>query len=111
MIFTVPIVGKILAGFAASELGAAPAAQATDPQNASGAADAVDFAKAVDDLQAHCPTTVPPTTVARLDAVEARLDATWRSMLSIQVALANFESKLDDAQRDRLDQMNFVAER
>jgi LTXXQ motif family protein len=69
------------------------------------------FAKAVDDLQAHCPTTVPPGTVARLDAVEARLDATWRSVLSIQVALANFESRLDDTQRDRLDQMNFVAER
>jgi hypothetical protein len=50
MIFTVPIVGKILAGFAASEVGAAPTAQAADPQNASGAADAVDFAKAVDDL-------------------------------------------------------------
>ena len=68
------------------------------------------FAKAVDDLEAHCPTTVPPTAVARLDAIEARLDATWRSVLSIQVALANFESKLDDAQRDRLDQMNFVAQ-
>ena len=54
---------------------------------------------------------VRPDTVARLDAVEARLDATWRSVLSIQVALANFESKLDDAQRDRLDQTNFVAER
>jgi hypothetical protein len=54
---------------------------------------------------------VPPDAVARLDAVEARLDATWRSVLSIQVALANFESKLDDAQRDRLDQTNFVAER
>ena len=50
MIFTVPIVGKILAGFAASELAAAPAAQATDAQKTSGAADSVDFAKAVDDL-------------------------------------------------------------
>lgn len=69
------------------------------------------FAKAVDDLEAHCPTTAPPTAVARLDAIEARLDATWRSVLSIQVALANFESKLDDAQRDRFDQMNFVAAR
>ncbi len=69
------------------------------------------FAKAVDDLQAHCPTTVPSTAVARLDAVEARLDATWRSVLSSQVALANFESKLDDAQRDRFNRMNFVAER
>jgi LTXXQ motif family protein len=69
------------------------------------------FTKAVDDLQAHCPATVPPDSVARLDAIEARLDATWRSVLSIQVALANFESKLDDAQRDRFDQMNFIAER
>ena len=69
------------------------------------------FAKAVDDLDAHCPTTVPPTALARLDAIEARLDATWRSVLSIQVALANFETKLDDAQRDRFDQMNFAAAR
>jgi hypothetical protein len=69
------------------------------------------FAKAVDDLDAHCPTTVPPDAVARLDAVEARLDATWRSLLSIQVALANFEGKLDDAQRDRFNQINFIAER
>jgi hypothetical protein len=67
------------------------------------------FGKAVDDLQAHCPTTVPPTAVARLDAIEARLDATWRSVLSIQVALANFEAKLDDAQKIRFDQMNFAA--
>jgi LTXXQ motif family protein len=69
------------------------------------------FAKAVDDLQAHCPTAAPPSAVARLDAIEARLDATWRSVLSIQVALANFETKLDDAQRSRFEQMDFVAAR
>lgn len=85
--------------------------QPTEAQRAALADVKSAFAKAVDDLQAHCPTAVPPDTVARLDAVEARLDATWRSVLSIQVALANFESKLDDAQRDRLDQTNFVAER
>ena len=67
------------------------------------------FAKADDDLQAHCPTTVAPTAVGRLDAIEARLDATWRSVLSTQVALANFETKLDDAQRNRFEQMNFAA--
>ncbi|MFZ3357440.1 MAG: Spy/CpxP family protein refolding chaperone [Xanthobacteraceae bacterium] len=67
------------------------------------------FGKADDDLEAHCPTTVPPTAVGRLDAIEARLDATWRSVLSIQVALANFEMKLDDAQKGRFDQMNFAA--
>ncbi len=67
------------------------------------------FGKAVDDLEAHCPTTAPPAAVARLDAIEVRLDATWRSVLSIQVALANFEAKLDDAQKARFDQMNFAA--
>jgi hypothetical protein len=69
------------------------------------------FGKAADDLDAHCPTAIPATAVARLEAVEARLDATWRSVLSIQVALANFEDKLDDAQRDRLEQMNFASAR
>ncbi len=85
--------------------------QPTDAQRPALADVKAAFAKAVDDLQAHCPTTVPPAAIARLDAIEARLDATWRSVLSIQVALSNFESKLDDAQRGRLDQMNFVAER
>lgn len=69
------------------------------------------FGKAADDLEAHCPATVSPTAVGRLEAIEARLDATWRSILSIQVALANFESKLDDAQKGRFDQMNFAAAR
>jgi hypothetical protein len=67
------------------------------------------FAKAVDDLQAHCPAATSPSAVARLDAIEARLDATWRSVLSVQVALANFETKLDDAQRGRFEQMDFAA--
>ncbi len=69
------------------------------------------FTKAADDLETHCPTTLASTAVARLEAAEARLDATWRSILSTQVALANFQTKLDEAQKDRLDHMNFVAER
>ena len=69
------------------------------------------FTKAAGDLEAHCPTTLAPTAVGRLEAIEARLDATWRSILSTQVALANFQSKLDEAQKSRLDQMNFVAAR
>ena len=69
------------------------------------------FTKAASDLVAHCSTTLSPTPVGRLEALEARLDATWRSILSTQVALANFESKLDEAQKGRLDQMNFIAER
>jgi hypothetical protein len=67
------------------------------------------FAKAVGDLQAHCPTSVPATAVARLEAIEARLDATWRSELAIQVALANFENKLSDDQKKSFDTLNFAA--
>ncbi len=52
---------------------------------------------------------MPRTALGRLETIEARLDATWRSELSIQVALANFETKLSDEQKDRFDQMNFAA--
>ncbi len=83
--------------------------QPTDAQRPAVADVKQAFGKAIDDLEAHCPTTAPPTAVGRLDAIEARLDATWRSVLSIQVALANFETKLDDAQKGRFDQMNFAA--
>jgi hypothetical protein len=68
------------------------------------------FGKAASDLEAHCLTSVPRTAAGRLETIEARLDATWRSELSIQVALANFETKLSDAQKDRFDQMNFAAQ-
>ena len=85
--------------------------QPTDAQRSDLANVREAFGKTVDDLQAHCPAAVPPTAVARLDAIEARLDATWRSVLSIQVALANFEAKLDDAQKDHFNQMNFAAAR
>jgi hypothetical protein len=42
--------------------------------------------------------------------VEARLDATWRAVLSIQVALGNFQSKLSDDQKGRFDTMNLAAQ-
>ncbi len=67
------------------------------------------FGKAASDLQAHCPTAVPPTALGRLESIESRLDATWRSELAIQVALANFETKLSDEQQKSFDGMNFAA--
>jgi hypothetical protein len=67
------------------------------------------FEKAARDLETHCPTSVPQSTVARLEAIEARLDATWRAILSIQVALANFETKLSDEQKQRFNAMTFAA--
>lgn len=68
------------------------------------------FEKAARDLETHCPTSVPQSAVARLEAIEARLDATWRAILSIQVALANFETKLSEEQKQRFDAMTFAVQ-
>jgi hypothetical protein len=68
------------------------------------------FEKAARDLETHCPTSVPQSPLSRLETIEARLDATWRAILSIQVALANFETKLSDEQKQRFDAMNFAAQ-
>jgi hypothetical protein len=65
--------------------------------------------KAASDLEAHCPTSVPPTALGRLENIQARLDSTWRAALAIQVALANFETKLSDEQKNRFDTMDFAA--
>ncbi|HEX4409921.1 MAG TPA: Spy/CpxP family protein refolding chaperone [Xanthobacteraceae bacterium] len=67
------------------------------------------FSQAANDLQAHCPTSMPATPFGRLEAIEARLDATWRSVLSIQVALSNFETKLSAEQKDRFETINFAS--
>jgi protein tyrosine phosphatase (PTP) superfamily phosphohydrolase (DUF442 family) len=68
------------------------------------------FDEAARDLEAHCPTTTPATALSRLDTIQARLDSTWRATLAIQVALANFEAQLDDAQKLRLDTLNLAAQ-
>jgi hypothetical protein len=67
------------------------------------------FNDAARDLETHCPTTIPASALNRLDMIQARLDSTWRATLSIQVALANFETELNDAQKIRFDAMNLAA--
>jgi LTXXQ motif family protein len=67
------------------------------------------FDDAAHDLETHCPTTIPASALNRLDTIQARLDSTWRATLSIQVALANFQAELNDAQKVRFDTMNFAA--
>src|SRR6516162_3385334 len=67
------------------------------------------FDDAARDLETHCSPTIPATALNRLDTIQARLDSTWRATLSIQVALANFEAQLDDAQKLRFDAMSFAA--
>ncbi len=67
------------------------------------------FHNAAGELDANCPVSLPADPLARLEAAEARLDATWRALVSIQVALANLEQKLTDDQRARLNATDFVA--
>ena len=52
-------------------------------------------------LQASCPATMPPTPVARLDAVEVRLDAMVQAAKDVRPALAAFYATLSDAQKAR----------
>jgi hypothetical protein len=66
------------------------------------------FGRAARDLQVHCPTSIPQSAVARLEAIEARLDATWRAILSIQVALYDFENNLTDEQKSRFKTTTFA---
>jgi hypothetical protein len=67
------------------------------------------FRSAASELDANCPSSLPPDPLARLGATEARLDATWRAVLAIQSALANFETTLSDEQRTRFDATDFAA--
>jgi LTXXQ motif family protein len=64
---------------------------------------------AAGELDANCPLSLPPDPLARLEAIEARLDATWRALVSIQTALADFETKLSAEQRVRFDATDFAA--
>jgi hypothetical protein len=67
------------------------------------------FRSAANELDANCPLSLPGDPLARLEAIEARLDATWRALVSIQTALADFETKLSAEQRVRFDATDFAA--
>ena len=67
------------------------------------------FRNAAGELDANCPLSLLPDPLARLEAIEARLDATWRALVSIQTALADFETKLSAEQRVRFDATDFAA--
>lgn len=67
------------------------------------------FVSAASDLDAHCPKSAPALPLARLEAMGARLDSSWRALLAMQVALAGFESQLSDAQRSRLAALTVTA--
>ena len=85
------------------------AVQPTDDQRS--ALDEVkqSFTQAASELEAHCPTSVPPTALGRLQAIQARLDATYHAILSIQVGLAGFQKHLSDEQKTRFDGTDFAS--
>jgi hypothetical protein len=65
--------------------------------------------KAASDLDAQCRMPLQATPLARLDAMQARLDAEWYALLTVQVALANLENGLSDDQRVRFNALKFAA--
>jgi LTXXQ motif family protein len=67
------------------------------------------FVSAATDLDAHCPKSAPALPLSRLEAMETRLDSSWRALLAMQVALAGFENQLSDQQRSRLDAIAVTA--
>ena len=67
------------------------------------------FRNAANELDANCLAALPADPLARLESTEARLDATWRALVSIQTALADFETKLSAEQRVRFDATDFAA--
>lgn len=85
------------------------AVQPTDAQRPALAAVADAFKRAADALDSDCNVATPPTALDRLEAIETRLDATWRAVLTIQVALANFQSDLSDEQKSRFNAMEIAA--
>ena len=60
---------------------------------------------AASDLQASCPTQMPRTPVARLDAVATRLKAMADAMTSLRPKLENFYASLSDEQKANFNTM------
>jgi hypothetical protein len=64
------------------------------------------MSRANETIQSSCPTTVPLTPIARLDAAEQRLDATIHAMDVIRAPLERFYNSLSDEQKQQLNAMN-----
>ena len=85
------------------------AVEPTDAQRPALAVVGDAFNRAAAALDADCSTATPPTALGRLEALETRLDATWRAVLTIQVALANFQGELNDEQIGRFNALEIAA--
>lgn len=69
------------------------------------------FNRAESDLDADCPGVVSRTALGRLEATEARLDAAWRAVQTIQVALADFQKTLSDEQNAKFNSLQLASVR
>jgi hypothetical protein len=87
------------------------AVQPTDAQRKALAKVEDAFNRAASDLDADCPGAVSPTALGRLEATEARLDATWRAVETIEVALADFQTGLTDQQNIRFNALQLASTR
>ena len=83
--------------------------QPNDAQRPAMAAAKHAFSAAASSLDAQCAKSLPTTLLERLHATQARLDAQWRAVLTVRVALENLESGLSDEQRVRLNALDFAA--
>ena len=87
------------------------AVQPTDAQREAFSAVRDAFKRAATDLNDVCPSAVPRTALGRLESTEARLDATWRAVLTIEVALENFQKGLSNQQNDRFNALEIASAR
>jgi hypothetical protein len=87
------------------------AVQPTEAQRPALAAVEDAFNRAAATLDADCSGVTPATALGRLQALESRLDATWQAVLTIQVALANFQGQLSDEQNSRLNALEIASTR
>jgi hypothetical protein len=60
-------------------------------------------AKAIETLQSACPRGIPTTPLARLDALQKRLDAMAQAVKLVRPAMEHFYGQLADAQKARFD--------
>ena len=69
------------------------------------------FSRAAGGLAADCQGAMPKTASSRLEAIENQLDATWRAVETIQVALADFQKELSDEQKARINALEIASTR
>ena len=87
------------------------AVQPTEAQQAAFATVQDAFQRAAREFDGYCAGAIPATALARLDAITSRLDASWRAVEAIEVALAGLQQGLSDEQHMRLDNLQVATSR